>query len=405
MSSGLEKAAKNQSSQPNPAAGGAVARPWKSRGRASKTRRVSDNQSPFGRKLTQKPACPFCGTPVEKPKELKTRRPGDMPVGSCSCGAVYAYDATGHNLGSAFIEALVFGCNMDWDLAWGLLPEEDYQGKILENYDCEKNLLVPDGFYEGRRIAGALYFIRLHQDVREVTSQGVQKTLEQAAPVLPESSARANREKIFTKKEVENLVRNYRAEPLLSAAGQNKRIITDLQRLLYSGDELVRLRAAEILGKVSAVIAQKDPGGISKLLQRLFTAVSDTGASNWGAIDAIGEIIANSPEIFAGYIPALEQFLENGALRAKVLRAFGRIAGVRPALIRKSAFRFIPFLRHSEPETRGCAAWLLGHLGASAAKDEMARLRNEEQEIGLYENGKIERKTVGRLASEALEKI
>jgi hypothetical protein len=63
--------------------------------------------------------------------------PHEMPVGSCSCGAVYACDETGHNLGSAMIEALVFGCNMDWDLAWGLLPEEDYLEKLVENYDLE----------------------------------------------------------------------------------------------------------------------------------------------------------------------------------------------------------------------------------------------------------------------------
>jgi len=343
--------------------------------------------------------------PVERPKKLKTRRPGDMPVGSCSCGAVYAFDATGHNLGSAFIEALVFGCNMDWDLAWGLLPEEDYLEKVVENYDYEKNLIVSGGFYEGRRISGALYFIRLHRDIREVTNQGVQKTLERAVPASPASSAGANRGKALTKKEAEDLIRSYQIDPLLSMAGQDKRIITDLLRLLYSGDELVRLRAAEMLGKVADVIAQKEPEAVSNLLQRLFTAVSDTGASSWGAMDAIGEIIGHSAEIFAGYIPALYQFLENEALRAKVLRAVGRIAGARPELIRKSAFRFTPFLHHPEPETRGYAAWLLGHLGIAAAKEDLTRLKNEDQKIGLYENGTIVIKTVGQLASEALEKL
>jgi len=74
---------------------------------------------------TREVTCPFCGKPIERPRELATHRPREMPVGSCTCGAVYAYDATGHNLGAAFVEALVFACNWDWDLAWGLLPEED----------------------------------------------------------------------------------------------------------------------------------------------------------------------------------------------------------------------------------------------------------------------------------------
>ncbi|UCE64495.1 MAG: PBS lyase, partial [Nitrospirota bacterium] len=100
-----------------------------------------------------------------------------MPVGSCSCGAVYACDETGHNLGTAMIEALVFGCNMDWDLAWDLLPEEDYQEKQVGNYDLVNHFVVTGGIYGGRRISGVLLFIRLHEDVLEVTSGGVRKRL------------------------------------------------------------------------------------------------------------------------------------------------------------------------------------------------------------------------------------
>ena len=83
----------------------------------------------LGRDVIERPSCPFCGTLIEKPKELAVRMPHEMPVGACSCGAVYAFDVTGHNLGTAMIEALVFGCNGDWDLAWDLLPEEDYLQK------------------------------------------------------------------------------------------------------------------------------------------------------------------------------------------------------------------------------------------------------------------------------------
>ena len=137
----------------------------------------------FGREIIKRPTCPFCGILIERPKELSTRMPGEMPVGSCSCGAVYACDETGHNLGSAMLEALVFGCDLDSDLAWGLLPEEDYREEIVEHYDYVKHLIVPGGFHEGRRISGALFFIRLHEDVQEVTSEGVQKRLDKATAV------------------------------------------------------------------------------------------------------------------------------------------------------------------------------------------------------------------------------
>jgi hypothetical protein len=226
-----------------------------------------------GRDIIVKPTCPFCGMSIERPKELEVRMPTEMPVGSCSCGAVYACDVTGHNLGTALIDALVFGCSGDWDLAWDLLPEDDYLEKMVENYDHESHLIVHGGIYKGRRVTGTLYFIRLHQDIREVTAEGVQKRLNRATPGSPEPSPKRRGKKSFSKKEVELLVNNYEVEPLLKLAAQDKRIIRDLQRLLYSVDKLIRWRAADVLGRVAAVIAKYDPRAISKLL-------SATGLSN-----------------------------------------------------------------------------------------------------------------------------
>ena len=88
-----------------------------------------------GRDVVNKPACPFCEINIKKPAELDNVAPQEMPVGACECGAVYTCDVTGHNLGTAMIEALVFACNGDWDLAWDLLPEEDYLVAEVEEYD------------------------------------------------------------------------------------------------------------------------------------------------------------------------------------------------------------------------------------------------------------------------------
>ena len=361
----------------------------------------------FGKTLTQKPTCPFCGALIERPRELNTRRPVEMPVGSCPCGAVYACDETGHNLGSAMIEALVFGCNMDWDLAWGLLPEEDYQQEIIEDYDYLKHLIVPGGFFEKRRISGALFFIRLYEDIQEVTSEGVRKRLKEPAPA-PVSNGppqRRAQEGPLSKKEIEALVRDFRIAPILSVAGKDKRLIRNLQRLLYSGDDLFRLKAAEILGRVSAIIAQEDPGTISKLLQRLFYSIADTAAFTWGAFEAIGEIISHKADLFGGYIPQLYQFLPNKALRAQVLQTVGTIAKVRPDLFRKHTFHFLSFLHDPDPRVRGYTAWLLGNLGAYEAREDLERLQYESLEIEIYDNGDLQKKTVGQVASEALEKL
>ncbi|MCL6447936.1 MAG: PBS lyase [Armatimonadetes bacterium] len=363
----------------------------------------------FSRQLTAKPACPFCGLPLEKPKELVTRRPQEMPVGSCACGAVYAYDATGHNLGAAFIEALVFSCNLDWDLAWGLLPEEDYLEKIVENYDYETNLIVPGGFHEGRKVSGALYFVRLHADIQEVTRRGVEEQLASAKPASPVTPAGKAAAKTFTKSEVEELVKKYTIAPLLTGTGPDQKTIRHLQRLLYSADDLTRFRAAEFLGRACAVIASKNPRFVSGLLQGLFTSLTDTAASSWGAVEAIGEIISNSPDIFAGYIPSLDQLLEEKGddkpLQAKILLALSKIAGAKPGLIKKPCSTFFPYLSDPHPAIRAGAVQLLGNLGATKARNDLKRLQNDEEAIAVYENGQIEKKTIGQLAAGALLKI
>ena len=358
-----------------------------------------------GRDIIEQPTCPFCGGPIERPGELEARRPVEMPVGTCPCGAVYACDVTGHNLGTAMIEALVFSCDGDWDLAWDLLPEDDYLEKQVRNYDYETHKIIAGGAYDGRGVSGVLFFIRLHQDIREVTEGGVRKRIERATPPSPTSSSGKRGKKSFTKQEVEALVEEYRIDALLRIAEQDARIIRDLKRLLYSVDNLLRRRAADALGKVSALIAREEPGTISRLLQGLFTSLSDTAASSWGSLEAIGEIISNRPGQFAGYVPQMYQHLKDRALLADVLWALGKIGNVKPDLIRRASVQFIPLLQDIDPAIRGFSAVLLGNLGTQEAKDDLLKLLDDPSELEIYNDGEMETWTVGQLASQAVKNM
>ena len=357
------------------------------------------------RTIIDKPICPFCGALIERPKDLATRMPSEMPLGRCSCGAVYACDITGHNLGSALIEALVFACQGDWDLAWGLLPDDDYFEKQVSNYDLETHLIVHSGAYEGRQINGVLYFIRMHEDVREFTDEGTKRLLERGSPPTTSRTRQRKGKKTFSKKDVERLVKDYKVEDLLELAAQDQRIIRDLKRLLYSVDDLDRYRAADILGKVCGLVSRQDPELVSRLLQGLFTAVTDTAASSWGYISAIGEIIGNRPEQFGGYVPQLYPLAWDRALLPDVLRAFIKVAGCRPDILQKKAHQFIPLLKDSQPTIRGFAAMLLGELGAKEAKEDLAALGYDEAPVEVYEAGQLVTRSVGDLAAHALSHL
>jgi hypothetical protein len=352
----------------------------------------------FGKEVTSKPKCPFCGLIIDKPRDLTQ---SEMPIGACKCGAVYAFDVTGHNLGSAMIEALVYACGGDSDCAWSLTSDEDYVDEQVYNYDDQTHRIIHGGVYEGRRISGTLYFIKMRKDLSKAKTGA---TSPQSHP--PEKTvAKERRRRSFAKHDVEAFVKAYEIDTLLTMAEEDKRVIRDLKRLLYSADDTLRWRAAEALGKVSAVIAEKDPGTIGKLLQGLFSSLMDTAASSWGALDAIGEIISQDPEQFSDYIPQLYKMIKDRRLLAEILRALAKISLANPEPMRKTARHFIPCLDDPDPAVRGYAALLLGQLGTTEARNDLIRLMEDSSELPIYDAGEVVTRTVSELCAGALKKL
>ncbi|MGQ9512331.1 DVU0298 family protein [Thermodesulfitimonas sp.] len=367
---------------------------------------------PLQKEVTKEAVCPFCGLALERPKELPGERVRAMPLGQCSgCGAVCAYDATGHNLGAAFSEALVFACNDDWGLAWNLLPDEDYLQAVVERYDLETNRVVPQGTLGDRRVRGALFFVRLQEDIQELTRNAVQQKLRAARPATPRPGAPEpppdkTAAGSLSKREVEALIADYQLDPVIAAARHDRKIMRHLQRLLCAGDELVRLRAAEALGKVAGALVTTDPTAVVSVFQGLFNHFADSSASNWGSVDAIGEVIANAPDLFAGYIAKLFPLLTEESVRPAAVRALARIAAVRPDAVRRRIFfPLLPFVRDKNPQTRGYIALLLGRMGGSEARQLLEMLRDDVTPVEIYEAGRMVTKTVGQIADEALTQL
>ncbi|RJQ49987.1 MAG: hypothetical protein C4526_12700 [Nitrospiraceae bacterium] len=81
----------------------------------------------------------------------------EITGGICACGAVYALDRMGHNLGEVFLDALTFACKGDIDKAMALTPEE-YETETLD-YDVHTNTVSRRGGRGGR--SGKIIFVRL----------------------------------------------------------------------------------------------------------------------------------------------------------------------------------------------------------------------------------------------------
>ena len=94
---------------------------------------------------SERPRCPFCEEPFGRPSEAGPRSEGDFYKWLCSCGAIGAYDASGHNLGDALMEAIVFACDDDWDKALSIEPEKDYEIKYLDCYHSGDHRVLRSG--------------------------------------------------------------------------------------------------------------------------------------------------------------------------------------------------------------------------------------------------------------------
>jgi HEAT repeat protein len=349
------------------------------------------------------PKCPFCHHVFEQPKELKERKTREFPIGVCrKCGAVYAYDATGHNRGAAFLEALLFACNYDDYVAFSLSAEKDYDDAVIENYDPVSHKAIPGGTFEDRRVRGALIFVKLKPELQGFTEDMTKDKIRSSFVSAPAKKLRSDQ---FSREKVQTYVSENRPEELIALAEEDTRVIPELLRMLYTPDEHLRWRIIEIFGDVCAKIGEKRPDFISKFLNRLLLSAADSASSAWGALEAVGATISKNPDLFGEFSHALLSFLQYKNYWKEVTWAIGLIATARPDLVKLASRALCSFLAVPDPALRGHAAWALGKLGYKDAREDLEKLLTDNQKLSLYREGKLQDVTVAQLAKEALEKL
>ncbi len=363
------------------------------------------------------PWCPFCGGDIEPPVEAKERKMTEFPMGKCSCGAVYVCDATGHNVGSAMVECLVNACNDEWDLAWELVPEEDYLTGRLENYDDVTHQIIPKRNLDGRAVRGVLFFVRLHKDMEEIVARFERNKREEAASaqqkaggaVLPEVEPERDpkRKKMRADKtRVRELAVQGDVQALVDYCFDDRRTLRFMQRLLYEPDLTLRNKIIWTLGLVCARVATREPGQVADLLHRLFEACTDSASTSWGMVEAIGAIVACRPDVYGAFTRHLYNFLHDPATLAGVIWGLAEIAANRPDLVRKTPFySLLGLLNHDEAEVRGQMVRLLGRIQAKEAAFQILPLQQDTTTICIFEQGEAVEYTLAGLAAAALENI
>jgi hypothetical protein len=364
-----------------------------------------------------RPWCPFCGQDVGRPKEPMRRKLDEFTVGECQCGATYTCDPTGFNVGAAMVEAIVHACDDNWDLAWELLPDEDYLTGRIDNYDEQTHQVYETKNVDGRKVAGVLYFVRLNRELAALANRlHADKNAKDSAllaedpasdlPAMEPVRDPKRKKKRADKAIITQMVANQDIDGLVDLALDDLKTLRFMQRLLYDPNEDKRWQYAHILGQVCRRVSTRKPGAVSDLLHRLFEACSDSAAAHWGLLESIGSIIAARADIYGGFARHLLMHRGTPSGRVQVLWALGTIAEKRPDIVRATPFySLFPFVTSPEAITRGHAVRLFGRIAATEVESEIEKLTGDEAGLTIYEQGQPVRTTVAELAREALARL
>ncbi|MCI5144838.1 MAG: PBS lyase [Candidatus Electrothrix sp. AR3] len=365
-----------------------------------------------------RPWCPFCGMDVGRPVEAPQRKMTEFPVGRCECGAVYACDATGHTVGAAMVECLVYACGEEWDLAWELIPEDDYLTGRVEDYDEVTHQVCPKRNLDGRAVRGVLYFVRLHKDISVIAQRFTKKKEEEAQALLAKSNGRAvvpkleplrdpkRKKQRASKAIVKKLVEDGDIDGLVDLSFDDKRTLRFMQRLLYEPSLDKRYKTAWLIGQVAARLSTREPAPVADMLHRLFESCSDSASMPWGMVEAIGAIVSARTDIYGAFSRHLLNFMGDDSTQEAALWGLSEVAATRPDLIRSTPFySTFHFLEHDNPVVRGLMARLLGRIKAKEALFQIMGLQKDQSEITIYEHGDPVVTTVSALVTKAVADI
>ncbi len=189
--------------------------------------------------------------------------------------------------------------------------------------------------------------------------------------------------------------------------------VNPLFALIQEGDERLKWGAVKAMGAVVASLAEGDMEAARVILRRLMWNLNDeSGGIGWGSPEAMGEILASHDRLAREYTHILISYLredgnllENEVLQSGVLWGIGRVAEVRPGLVKNSLPLLRPFLDSPNPTHRGLAVKILGLLRVGEACSALEGLTQDDTELLIFSGERLEKHTIGELAIGALRSL
>jgi hypothetical protein len=192
-----------------------------------------------------------------------------------------------------------------------------------------------------------------------------------------------------------------------------RQVINPLMSLFLTGEEIIRWRAITAAGRVGANLADQDMEGARVIMRRFMWMLNDeSGGIGWGVPEAMGEAVAvhdrlgeEFADLLVSYVCPERNYLEYEALQRGALWAIGRVAEVKPHLVKEGKDCVIPHLAFQDATVRGLSARAAGLLGVEAARENLKGCLDDDREISLFVDNALVTSTVSGLARAALSKL
>ncbi|MBI5639956.1 MAG: hypothetical protein HZA17_05975 [Nitrospirae bacterium] len=213
----------------------------------------------------------------------------------------------------------------------------------------------------------------------------------------------------MVKKDIITLLEGDKYVELIETAGKDvKGLLRCLIGLAYDKETVICWRAISAVGIVSGEIAGKRPEVARNLAQRLLWMMRDESGNNpWSVPEMLGEIVRNSPELFADIAPIILSFHDEQMLRSGIFSAAVRMSERRPDLLALSDEFVGTYLHDEDPLVRVYAVKLAGLHYLRGLCPVIVKLRKDESRVKIYDYDKGDFTMVhaGEIAGEIYKRL